>query len=167
MKAFLAAVFALWAVQGLAFSELAPAPRQDAQERARTQQETERQARQIEQAMAEHAQAVKDYPAWLIKTIASEFAVVLEAGNNFLAAPSEKNWALFQTAKKEQLQRAGVHICKFDEASQQIGEEERKRLGEQLTTMMDAFAKNENALETKMTGVLAEQRHQEQPVVNR
>ncbi|MEI6561740.1 MAG: hypothetical protein WCO68_06615 [Verrucomicrobiota bacterium] len=143
MKAFLAALVALWMVQGLAFSQQAAA--------------LANQKTQIAQAEAEHAQAVKDYPAWLVNAIAAEFAAVLDAGNHYLAAPNQKNLELFRTAKKDQLQRAGVHICKFADASQRIGVAEQERLGDQLAQVMETFTKNEKALEAKVDGVFAQQ----------
>ena len=143
MKVFLAALVALWMVQGIAFSQQTAA--------------LDNQKAQIAQAEAEHAQAVKDYPAWLLKAIATEFAAVLDAGNNYLAAPTQKNLALFRAAKKDQLQRAGVHICKFADASQFIGVAQQERLGNQLAEMMDTFTKNEKALEASVDGVLAQQ----------
>jgi len=151
MKAFLAALVALWMVQGTAFAQKSP--------EAKSQQTvaSENQTAQIAQVEAEHAQAVKDYPAWLVKAIATEFEAVLDAGNNYLAAPNQKNLELFRAAKKDQLQQAGIHICKFADASQYIMLEERERLGDQLAEMMDAFEKNEKALEAKVNGVLAQQ----------
>ena len=163
MKAFLAAFVALWMVQGMAFSQKAPVSQKDALEKTRAQQAAvlDQQQTQIAQVEAEHAQAVKDYPAWLVKAVDAEFAAVLDAGNRYLAAPSQKNLELFQAAKIEQLQRAGVHICKFADASQCIVEAERDRLGEQLSGMMDAFTKNEKALEVRIDGVIAQQQRQQ------
>ena len=153
MRAFLAVVVGLFVARGVAFSLQTPAPGNDVSEIARVQ------------AAAEHAQAIKDYPAWLVKTIASEFAAILEAGNQYLANPNQENWERFQAAKNNQLQRAGVHICKFDEAAQGIADEERKRLGDQLAAMMDAFTKNETALEARIAGVMAEQKRGQEPPV--
>ena len=148
MKAFLAALVALGMVQGVAVSQQSAA--------------LDKQTAQIAQAEAERAQAVKDYPAWLLKAIATEFAAVLEAGNHYLAAPSQKNLELFRAAKKSQLQRAGVHIGKFADASQLIAEAEREKLGDQLAEMMDAFTKNDKALEARMEGVMAQQQQRQE-----
>jgi methionyl-tRNA synthetase len=162
MKGFITAVLAVLVLPeaGISYQTTAPT-KKDVSEKAGAPPFAEQQAAQIAQVAAERAQAIKDYPAWLLKTIATEFAAVLDAGNRFLAAPSQKNWELFQATKKEQLQRAGVHICKFDEASQLIAKEEKERLSEQLAGMIETFAKSENALEAKMDGLLAQQRGRE------
>jgi len=148
MKAFLSAFGALLIVQDAAFSQQTAV--------------LDTQKAQIAQIEAEHAQAIKDYPAWLVKVIAAEFAAVLEAGNHYLAAPSQKNLELYRAAKKDQLQRAGVHICKFADASQLIADAEREKLGEQLAEMMDAFTKNEKALAARMDGVVAQQQQRQE-----
>ena len=153
MKAILAVGVGLLVARGIAFSLPSPVPANNVWENATAQ------------AAAAHAQAIKDYPAWLVKTIASEFAAILEAGNRYLADPNQANWERFQAAKNDRLQRAGVHICKFDEAAQGITEEERKRLGNELAAMMEAFTKNETALEARIAGVLAEQQRGEEPPV--
>ena len=166
MKAFLAAVFALWGGLGLAFAHPLPPPPREALENAQPQPADEHTAalekRRVAQAATEHAQALREYPAWLVQTIASEFTAILDAGKHFLADPSQRNLELFRAAKKDQLQRVGVHICKFDDASQRIAQEERKRLTEQLAGMLDAFAKEESALEAKISGRTAEQQQRQE-----
>ena len=166
MKALLAAFAALLVGPGAVFSQRALGSQDEVFEKAKGQQATERasslEKQQIAQVAIEREQAIKEYPAWLVKTIASEFNAILDAANNFLSAPSQKNLELFNAVKKDQLQRVGVHICKFDEASQFIAEEERKRLGNQVTEMMGVFWKNEDVLEARIDRVIAEyQRRQD------